>query len=183
MTISYLYIFHSIVFHCLGSVGYVAVPHDAVGTWGANSRSSRAELLEGKASSVWQTSSGDIQVDTTKKQLPHSFQKKNILIKTTFFLRISCWIWFFSLRPSVQAHSMSQTQATKWQFCSLRVWCVRVWSTHTRTANTKIIQLACNLESECIWSDLMRNFVLFSGATIWFSENWMRIWEMHRMAF
>ena len=32
MTISYLYIFHSIVFHCLGSVGYVAVPHDADGT-------------------------------------------------------------------------------------------------------------------------------------------------------
>ena len=110
-------------------------------------------------------------------------KKKSILIKATFFLRISCWTWFFSLRPSVQAHSMSQTQATKWQFCSLRVWCVRVWSTHTRTANTKIIQLACNLESECIWSDLMRNFVLFSGATIWFSENWMRIWEMHRMAF
>lgn len=32
MTISYLYVFHSVVFHCLGSVGYVAVPHDADGT-------------------------------------------------------------------------------------------------------------------------------------------------------
>lgn len=87
MTISYLYIFHSIVFHCLGSVGYVAVPHDAVGTWGANSRSSRAELLEGKASSVWQTSSGDIQVDTTKKQLPHSFQKKKYIDKNYFLFK------------------------------------------------------------------------------------------------
>ena len=38
------YMFHSIVFHCLR---VVAVPH-ADATWGANSRSNGAELLEGK---------------------------------------------------------------------------------------------------------------------------------------
>ena len=59
---------------------------------------------------------------------------------------------------------MSQTQATKWQFAV----CLFDVSGYE-------VLIPEQLESECISSDLMRNFVLFSGATVWFSENWMRI--------
>ena len=118
MTISYLYVFHSVVFHCLGSVGYVAVPHDADGT--EEQIAEAAELNFWKARLAVFNKNLQVIYKLIQKKMPHSFQ--------------TLWTWFFSLRPSVQAHSMSQTQATKWQFCSLFVWCVRVWSTHTGTA-------------------------------------------------